>query len=62
VSVAVTRAVGAGATLERGVESYPWGKLAVLGDPFGHGFCLVELTGRGYDAVLTRAQDPGHMA
>jgi hypothetical protein len=34
----------------------------VLGDPFGHGFCLVELTGRGDEAVLTRAQDPGHMA
>ena len=62
VDAAVARAVSAGATLERGVEAHPWGKLAVLGDPFGHGFCLVQLTGRGYEAVLTRAQEPGHMA
>jgi catechol 2,3-dioxygenase-like lactoylglutathione lyase family enzyme len=62
LDAAVARAVAAGATLERGVDPHPWGRLAVLGDPFGHGFCLVERTGRGYDAVLTREQDPGHMA
>ena len=62
VNAAVARAVSAGATLERGVEAHPWGKLAVLGDPFGHGFCFLEMTGRGYEAVLTRAQEPGHMA
>jgi hypothetical protein len=24
-----------------------------LADPFGHGFCLIEFTGRGYDEVAT---------
>jgi hypothetical protein len=26
-----------------------------LADPFGHGFCLIEFTGRGYDEVATDA-------
>ena len=43
IAAAVQRAVTAGAKLERPIEAFPWGKLAVLGDPFGHGFCLVEL-------------------
>ncbi len=27
------------------------GKLAVLEDPFGHGPCLLEFRGRGYDGL-----------
>lgn len=42
VAAAVTRAVAAGALLEGAIESYDWGRLATLADPFGHGFCLVE--------------------
>ena len=49
---ALRTAVAAGAKLERDVEEKPWGRLAVLGDPFGHGFCLLEFTGRGYDEVV----------
>jgi hypothetical protein len=26
--------------------------MANLADPFGHGFCLLELRGRGYDEIL----------
>ena len=43
IEVAVERAQQAGATLEQGVENHgPWGKGAVLSDPFGNGFCLNE--------------------
>ena len=48
---AVARAVAAGATLEQPVETSDWGRLALLADPFGHGFCLLQFTGSGYDAI-----------
>lgn len=51
VVAAVDRAVAAGATLEGAVRSFDWGRLARLADPFGHGFCLLELSAEGYDAV-----------
>lgn len=49
---AVERAVRAGAGLEGAVQSYAWGKLATLSDPFGHGFCLLQLVGAGYDEAI----------
>src|SRR5512133_2687887 len=49
VDAAVARAVEAGATLERAAKTNPWGRIAILADPFGHGFCLLEFIGRGYD-------------
>jgi predicted enzyme related to lactoylglutathione lyase len=51
LDAAVRRAVAASAKLERDIEVKPWGRLAVLADPFGHGFCLLEFKGRGYDEV-----------
>jgi predicted enzyme related to lactoylglutathione lyase len=53
VAAALTRAVAAGARLERPIEQHAYGKLAILSDPFGHGFCLLQLEGRGYDEVAT---------
>ena len=53
IEAAVARAVAAGATLERPVRASAWGKLALLADPFGHGFCLVEFVGRGYDEIAS---------
>jgi predicted enzyme related to lactoylglutathione lyase len=50
---AVARATAAGATLEHPVRSSAWGRLAPMADPFGHGFCLVQFVGRGYDAIAT---------
>ena len=47
-AAAVERTVRAGAKLEREVESFAWGRLATLSDPFGNGFCVVELRGEGY--------------
>ena len=51
ISAAVERAIRAGATLEGTVQSHAWGHLATLSDPFGHGFCLLQFVGRGYDEV-----------
>jgi len=51
IGTAVERAVAAGARLENEPQSFNWGRLAMLSDPFGHGFCLLQFTDRGYDAV-----------
>ena len=51
IGTAVERAVAAGARLEDETRSFSWGQLATLSDPFGHGFCLLRFSGRGYDAV-----------
>jgi catechol 2,3-dioxygenase-like lactoylglutathione lyase family enzyme len=48
---AVERALRAGATLESPAGRHAWGRLAVLADPYGHGFCLLQFEGRGYDEV-----------
>jgi predicted enzyme related to lactoylglutathione lyase len=52
LDAAVARAVAAGATLDRPVQSRVWGRQANLADPFGNGMCLLEMRGRGYDALL----------
>lgn len=51
IEVAVRNALAAGAQLEKPITPYNWGKLAVMADPFGHGFCFIEFTGRGYDEI-----------
>lgn len=51
IGKAVARATAAGATLERDVTRHAYGRLALLADPFGNGFCLLEFTGRGYDEI-----------
>ena len=51
VERAVANAVAAGATLERPIATYDWGKLALMADPFGHGFCFIEFLARGYDEI-----------
>ena len=35
----------------REVQIYSWGKIAGVADPFGHGICLIQLLGAGYDEV-----------
>jgi len=51
ITVALARARSAGASLEGDVSTYKWGRIAVMADPFGHGFCLMEFLGRGYDEI-----------
>jgi lactoylglutathione lyase len=53
IEPAVARAQNAGARLEGEVRTHTWGRIAVLADPFGHGFCLLEFRGRGYDEIAT---------
>lgn len=50
---AVDRARNAGARLENPVRMNSWGKIAMLADPFGHGICLIEFIGKGYDEIAT---------
>ncbi|MFT3925196.1 MAG: VOC family protein [Myxococcales bacterium] len=54
LEAAVARALAAGAKLERPVAEEPYGLLAVLSDPFGHGFCFLEFRGAGYDSIATK--------
>ena len=51
LDAALSRAVRAGAHVERDTATAAWGKLAVLADPFGHGLCLIQFLNRGYDEI-----------
>jgi predicted enzyme related to lactoylglutathione lyase len=54
IEAALSRAIEAGARAETEIRVEPWGKIVVLADPFGHGVCLIEFLGRGYDEVADR--------
>lgn len=45
------RALLAGARAEGPVSDHAWGRMALLADPFGHGFCLLQFNAHGYDAI-----------
>jgi len=51
-STTLERAVAAGAKLEAPAKDAVYGRIAMLADPFGHGFCLLQFNERGYDALL----------
>ena len=51
IDAAIARARAAGATLEQEARDHAYGRLALLADPFGNGFCLLQFTGRGYDEI-----------
>ena len=51
IELAIQRAVSAGARIETPTITHNWGKLALMVDPFGHGFCFVQFLGRGYDEI-----------
>jgi predicted enzyme related to lactoylglutathione lyase len=53
IQSAITQARNAGARLEGDVRTHRWGRIAVMADPFGHGFCLIEFLGRGYDEIAS---------
>lgn len=52
IDAALARAVAAGAALEHPIRERRWGTIAVLSDPFGHGFCLIQFSDAGYDALV----------
>jgi predicted enzyme related to lactoylglutathione lyase len=51
LDAALIRAVAAGATAETDIRVEPWGRIVELADPFGHGLCLIQFLGRGYDEI-----------
>jgi len=51
LKAAIDRAVAAGAVQEGKTTTAAFGELAMLADPFGHGFCLIRFTEQGYDAL-----------
>ena len=51
VEQAIEQAVRFGAKVDKPMASHAWGKIGVLADPFGNGFCLIEFVGRGYDEI-----------
>lgn len=53
LETAVEAALAAGATLDDPPAAHNWGKIAHMADPFGHGFCLIEFVGAGYDEIAT---------
>ena len=53
LELALARAVNAGARAESAIEAYAWGRMALLADPFGNGFCLIQLDAAGYGAIAT---------
>ncbi|WP_312401169.1 VOC family protein [Stenotrophomonas indicatrix] len=52
IDAALARAVAAGAALEHPIRERRWGTIAVLSDPFGHGFCLIQFSDAGYNALV----------
>lgn len=52
LDASLARAVALGAVLEGAPTRHPYGRLALLHDPFGHGLCLIQFQGRGYDELL----------
>ena len=53
LNAAVAQAVAAGAVLEAPAVQHDWGSIAMFADPFGQGFCLIEFSEAGYDAIAT---------
>ena len=51
IDAAIERAKAAGALIEGDVRTHKWGRIALMADPFGNGFCLIEFLGRGYDEI-----------
>jgi predicted enzyme related to lactoylglutathione lyase len=53
IRAAVQKAEHAGAELEGSIQTYKWGRIAHMADPFGHGICLLEFIGGGYDEIAS---------
>lgn len=51
LETALARALAAGARAETAIRTEVWGRIVVLADPFGHGLCLIQFLGRGYDEI-----------
>ena len=52
MDAAIARVMAAGAVQEGETCDAPYGRLSMVADPFGHGFCLIEFNQVGYDALV----------
>ena len=55
IEAALARALAAGAVTEGELRAAAWGRIVTLADPFGHGICLIQFLGRGYDEIAQPA-------
>lgn len=55
IDAALARSIAAGARAEKEIKTAAWGKIVTIVDPFGHGLCLIEFLGRGYDEIARPA-------
>jgi predicted enzyme related to lactoylglutathione lyase len=53
IDAALERALQAGAQQEGDLRTASWGRIVQLADPFGHGWCLIQFSAAGYDAIAT---------
>lgn len=53
LDAALHSALAAGARQEGDIRQAHWGRIAQIADPFGHGWCLLQFLGRGYDEIAT---------
>lgn len=53
LDAALARAIAAGAVQEGATRETVWGRIVQLADPFGHGWCVLQFIGRGYDEIST---------
>ena len=53
VDAALATALGAGARQEGEIRDEAWGRIVQISDPFGHGWCLIQFLGNGYDEITT---------
>ena len=51
IDAAIVRVTAAGAIAEGPKRDAVYARIAQFADPFGHGFCLIEFSERGYDAI-----------
>jgi len=53
LDAALATALAAGALQEGAVREAAWGRIVQIADPFGHGWCLLQFLGNGYDEIAT---------
>lgn len=51
LDAALRSALTAGARQEGAIRSANWGRIVQIADPFGHGWCLLQFLGLGYDEI-----------
>ncbi|TKS54093.1 VOC family protein [Luteimonas yindakuii] len=53
LDAALARVLAAGFAQEGDVREADWGRIVQIADPFGHGWCLLQFVGRGYDEIAS---------